>query len=68
MTKIKRLLAGSLAVMMAASVMTACGKDESSGLDSEANQKAAEVGPLKLTKADSETTTLSMTRTLPDSR
>lgn len=52
MTKIKRLLAGSLAVMMAASVMTACGKDESSGLDSEANKKAAEVGPLKLTKAE----------------
>ena len=27
MNKIKRFLAGSLAVMMAASVMTACGKD-----------------------------------------
>lgn len=30
MNKIKRVLAGSLAVMMAASVMTACGKDDSS--------------------------------------
>jgi hypothetical protein len=53
MNKIKRFLAGSLAVMMAASVMTACGKDEKKkGVDKEANEEAAKVGPLVLKKAD----------------
>lgn len=52
MNKIKRLMAGSLAVMMAASVMTACGKEEKKGVDKEANEAAKNVGPLKLTKAE----------------
>ena len=55
MNKIKRFLAGSLAVMMAASVMTACGKDEKKnekGFDAEANAAAAKVGKLVLKKAD----------------
>lgn len=54
MNKIKRILAGSLALMMSASVMTACGKDEDDVAKTwkEANAEAAKVGSIKLTKAD----------------
>ncbi len=53
MNKIKRILAGSLALMMSASVMTACGKDEEEKFDwKAANEAAAKVGSIKLTKAD----------------
>lgn len=54
MNKIKRILAGSLALMMSASVMTACGKDEDDAAKTwkEANAEAAKVGSIKLTKAD----------------
>lgn len=41
MNKIKRILAGSLALMMSASVMTACGKDDSSnGGNKESSEKS----------------------------
>lgn len=55
MNKIKRLLAGSLALMMSVSVMTACGNkdsEEEKGKWKEANAEAAKVGALTLTKAD----------------
>lgn len=55
MTKIKRILAGSLALVMSASVLTACGKDndkeDKDGFDAKKNAAAAEVGNFVPTKA-----------------
>lgn len=55
MAKTKRVLAGSLAVMMAASVMAACGKDDGKegskpAFDAEANAAAAKVAAFKMPK------------------
>lgn len=58
MTKLKRVLAGSLAVLMAGSALAACSKKDSGGNDKgfneEANKKAAEAGAFKPTKAETQ--------------
>lgn len=41
MTQLKRILAGALSVCMAASVMTACGNDDSSSASGGANSTGA---------------------------
>lgn len=63
MTNLKKILAGALCLTMAGSILTACGSDDDSksdgkangGVDSKAAQAAKEVGPLKLTKAETAT-------------
>ncbi|CDA72029.1 putative uncharacterized protein [Ruminococcus sp. CAG:579] len=52
MTKLKRILAGSLALCMAGSMLTACGGDDSSKSDSKAADNASKAGGNTATPVD----------------